>query len=197
MAPILDRHILAAFEDALRGGQMDVDSMPAGRTEEEVMRALGEQGITPACEAIAWWTWRDGSSRRILPGLEHLPLGGACDLYETLRRQAREAARDAVDIGLGDPDSWWARSWLPIFGTGGQPKCALDCGGRPNEPSPLLWVDWPSMTAHGPPYLVAGSLGDYVARATAAINAGRYTYEPERDTWGPPGWANVLPGERF
>lgn len=194
---LLDEPLLREFERVLRAQPGSVlQRMRPGLSEDEILTAFVAAEVATTREAIRWWGWRDGSDVEVLPGLGHISLTNALEGLEILRGQAVVAATTASIARISDPDAWWKQSWVPIFDTGGQPKTAIDCSGACDEPSPLLWVDWPAMAADDPPRVFAPSLGDYIARAVRAIDAGRYRFDPDRNSWMPMDWARLPVDDR-
>ena len=199
MAPtrVLDEELLSELERVLarqRGNLLA--RMAPGRRAAEITAAFKTIGLEPSSEALLWWSWRDGSTFDIVPGLGHVSLATALQVYEMLRRVAAETAADAKPP-LSDPDVWWSPAWIPIFDTGGLSKIALDCSAELGAPSPLRQVDWDSVGVSHFAHAFAPSLGEYIGGAVKALAAGRYRYDPDQQTWLPWDWADAPAGQRF
>jgi hypothetical protein len=192
---VLDAELLAELESVLaqQPGRL-LSRTPSGLEADEIVAAFDREGATLSREAALWWGWRDGSSLQILPGLEHIPLASAFQGRRILRELAADVAAKPPET---DPDAWWNPGWIPIFGTGGLPKIALDCSGARDAPSPVRQIDWDGFGASHYARAFARSLGEYVASAVRCLSGGRYTYDAERDVWLPMDWANTSAGERF
>jgi cell wall assembly regulator SMI1 len=193
----LDQPALARLERVLaqQPGNL-LARIPVGLTPPEIEDRFAAARLEAPREAVTWWSWRDGSTLDILPGLGHISLASALEGRDVLRRVAAETAQTAFGE-LRDPDMWWKPTWVPIFDTGGQPKIVLDCVRQPDGLSPLRQIQWDMIGLDGFAASFAGSLGEYIERAVNALEEGLYRYDASRDAWLPPRWAELPPGERF
>jgi hypothetical protein len=189
---VLDEATLHGFERALaRQPGALLEQLTPGLAIAEIEEAFAGARIRPSEEAVLWWHWRNGARRLdVLPGFRMSSLAGALRAYWTLRGIVERQGRDA---GV-DPDTWWNRGWVPIFDTGGQDDIAIDCTGPANGPSPLRQVDFQAISESHFASVFAPSLGDFIARATHALDADRYRYDPDHNTWLPRDWSTMPPG---
>lgn len=194
---LLDKQLLDDFERALgRQSAVVLARTPPGLSQTEIESVFAGAGLTATREALVWWSWRDGSTLDVLPGLGHIPLRRAFEGYDILRQLAKQAGEEATGE-LRDPDAWWKPGWVPMFDTRGEPKIVLDCSGLPDAPAPLRQVEWSSIGDSGFAEAFAPSLGDYVGKAVDALASGRYRFDAEQNIWVPTSWADLPPGKRF
>jgi cell wall assembly regulator SMI1 len=199
MVRILSPELLAELERLLAAQPGDLHGrLRPGLEVGEIRRMFRSTGIIPSQEAEVWWSWHNGSEHEtdVLPGLGHVGLETALDVHQRQRSLAVELAAQGVPP-FDDPDAWWHPGWVSIFGTGGLSKITLDCSGPHSAPSPLRQIDWDCIDGADYGRAFAPSLGDYVARAVAALAAGRYRYDPAEQSWEPPDWALTYVGDRF
>jgi hypothetical protein len=94
----------------------------------------------------------------------------ACELMRRLAQEAR------------DPEAFWPRTWLPVFGTGSSPTYAIECSdGEPRETGLIYYQD-----AHPNPhtgFIAGASLGDVVHQLCEAYDAGLQRWDPDRNRW--------------
>jgi hypothetical protein len=192
---LLDEELLDELERELarQPGGLASDA-PPGLRPDELIAGFERHGVAPSREAVLWWSWRDGSSLQLLPGLGHIAFASSLKGLGILRKLAVD---QSAEPPTSDPDVWWNAGWIPIFDTGGLSKIVLDCTGPPDAPSPLRQIDRDAVGADHYARAFVPSLGEYIARAVRSLSAGRYHYDADRDQWLPMDWANTPAGDRF
>jgi hypothetical protein len=128
-----------------------------------------------------------------LPGLGHYALEEAIDEYASRRRLAQDLIGGPSPADdLPDLETMWRRSWLPIFDSGGAHSLVLECEPL-DSPSRVRQIDWGLRPEPDYAAVLAPSLGTYIQRWIAAIEAGRHHYDVERSRWVSTGGSPVDP----
>jgi cell wall assembly regulator SMI1 len=181
---LLDEATLERLEGLLIRHRPDVvDALAPGLSDERMDELAASIDLTLGHEPRGWWGWHDGSLTYILPGLGHLSLEEAIAEYTERRRWARRFMDESQTAdALRDEEIWWRRSWLPIFETGGQHVLVLECE-EPDGPAPVRQIDWSLLPEAQYAAVLAPSLGEFLERYIAAIEAGRHWYDAEKGDW--------------
>lgn len=189
---MLDAELLGEFEAVLALCAPELLARtPPGPTADEIVAAFERERVAPSVEAVRWWSWRDGSLLSILPGMQHLTF----EIALGARHALRDLVRDVAERTSGIPvDRWWSLDWLLIFGSGGLPKFALECGAAPEDPSPLRQVEWDRIGSSSYAGAVASSLGEYIERAVRFLRDGGHRYDTAQL---PMDWTDAPAGERL
>lgn len=184
-APLLDREMMAAYEQRLRAQGVPVDEWRVpGASDEEMDRALAPLGLKLPIEGRVWWGWHNGArpkARRKLfgPFKNCLSLDEAVAQYRQSRGIAERVAADEREAPLNDPDWAWNPTWFPIEGPG-QP-IVIDCGVADDRPTPVRMIDWQNVEGFFKPR--ASSLGQRIAWWIAALEEGAWRWRPDHQTW--------------
>ena len=150
-----------------REGAAIVPTMNPGISAAKVAAQLGELGLTPSAELVAWFGWHDGAGETgVTPhDVVNIVPGGEFYSLDLLCRECRETRTVAAQLAasprwpFGDADNWWPSTWFPLLRLFGKGYLAVDLAGGEHAPTPLhlIWHDngveerarvaWPSIEA--------------------------------------------------
>jgi hypothetical protein len=159
-------------------------SLAAGLDQEDLRSRADELGIDIPDDAVAWWSWHDGSGEEILPGWGHISFEQTLGEYRYRRARALEEASSPASA-LPDPDRWWHPNWLTVGNLGTASSLIIDASSDDRDSVPIRTVDWSGIGDADYPRLVASSLAALIRGLLRVCDAGRFVYSPERGTWRP------------
>ena len=177
--------LLAEFETemvAAGAGHMLAPLQP-GLEPDIVRTRLGEIGMAPSREVLAWFAWRNGSEGHlVLPGKIFYSLDEGIGEYEQADR--------------GEYDWQWREAWLPLTRSGNMNRIVVDCR-EDAEASAVRCVAFDSGLFSDSSLSAAPqpSLCVMVSWWIEALRAGIYAWEPAVGDWT---WDrfNQIPPER-
>ena len=171
-----------------------------GLSHAEMDALVAPLGLELSRDARVWWGWHDGAdapSRSIQersigrPSFSYVPLAEAVELAYESEQIAKDVARHGRGL-TANAQFWWEPTWLPITPESRGP-IALDCGGPPGRPSPILRVDGSDLPPdnsdesllRGPSFRTpkARSFAEMIGWFTDGFDAGAYRYDKTRGYW--------------
>jgi cell wall assembly regulator SMI1 len=183
---VLTPELLERLERCWRQQQVPwLDSLRPGLTAAELDRILAPFDHAVPSELRLWWGWRNAGPEAtwIANATEMVFAEASVRGYKMMREIAQEAS---------DPDTFWAPTWLPVFGTGSSPTFAIDCAdGEPRHTGLIYYQD--SHPNHQTGFIAAASLGDVVHQLCEAYEAGLQRWDLDRGRWVQTRWGERRP----
>jgi hypothetical protein len=188
MAPSPDRVTtdllgqLERFLDEQR--RSSVGLLPPPVDEQGLRERAAQLEIDVSDDAVAWWTWHDGSGEEILPGWGHISFEQALDEYR-YRRTHAVAHAASPGSSVPDPNRWWHPNWFSVGNSGTATSLIIDGSSLDRDRVPIRTVDWSGIGDTDYPQFVACSMASLIRGLLRVCEEGRYIYSPDQSAWQP------------
>lgn len=164
--------------------------MHPGIDESQVTRLLGEVGLRPTAEVVAWFGWHDGAGERgmprevieLVPGGEFYDLRYLCGEYVTTRRIASQVA--VIPGSPFDAEQRWPTHWFPLLRLFGKGFLAIDLAGGDGTTSPVHVV-WHDSSPEERARVAWSSIGAFIEAVITRFEAGVYWVDDDGTVQGP------------